>query len=318
MSTVFPIRVVNTERPKEKYIEWKLTNVCNYDCSFCSAKDKQGNEQWLGLDFYKRVVDQLVSANKDSILLFHLTGGEPTLNPELLDLIKYIKSLGGQIELMTNGSAPLKWYAEVAAHRLIDNLIIGVHVEQSIDLDYILKIIKLFDRGPITVFCYVTAPPSHFDQALAAHKRILTEASWVMSFLKPIFVGWESDNHLADYTDEQLSILQRNVMIKDSVYKKEIVTYPEVIELHMSDQSVQMVYPYTLLAQGLNQYKGWECDIGQNAIIIDHTKIYRSLCRVGGVIGDAQEHVLFVKDSVICPNDRCVCGHGLQENKRRI
>ena len=75
------------------------------------------------------------------------SGGEPTLNPELVDLLKYIKKAGGKIELMSNGSADLKWWAKLAVERLIDNLALGVHVEQGINLDQIYEGAKSYDMN---------------------------------------------------------------------------------------------------------------------------------------------------------------------------
>ena len=48
-----PIKLEKLITPRFKYIEWKLHNVCNYDCSFCGEEHKDGSNRWKDLDTYK-------------------------------------------------------------------------------------------------------------------------------------------------------------------------------------------------------------------------------------------------------------------------
>jgi len=56
----------------------QLTRQCNQKCLFCSNPE---NEQVLDLDQIKDKIDQLI---KDGYTGVILTGGEPTLNPDLV------------------------------------------------------------------------------------------------------------------------------------------------------------------------------------------------------------------------------------------
>jgi hypothetical protein len=49
---MIPIKLEKLVTPKFKFIEWKLHNVCNYDCSFCGEEHKNGSDRWRDLYTY--------------------------------------------------------------------------------------------------------------------------------------------------------------------------------------------------------------------------------------------------------------------------
>ena len=107
-----PIKLEKLITPRFKYIEWKLHNVCNYDCSFCGEEHKDGSNRWKDLDTYKMYVDKLVAAAGDMPLWIQFTGGEPTLYPKLIELFQYMKSKGVYTGMVTNGTRTLRWWEE--------------------------------------------------------------------------------------------------------------------------------------------------------------------------------------------------------------
>lgn len=91
--------------PPPKSVKIELTNVCNYQCGFCSlrTRDKPGKD-CLAMDDFRRVVDEAVSAGVKEVGVFYL--GESTMEPDLLvDAITYCKASGVEyVFLTTNGS----------------------------------------------------------------------------------------------------------------------------------------------------------------------------------------------------------------------
>jgi len=76
---------------------------CNYNCYYCHNRALiDGSDDILDLNevdaFLKKRVGKL-----DGVVV---TGGEPTLQPDLIPYIKYLKELGYKVKLDTNGSAP--------------------------------------------------------------------------------------------------------------------------------------------------------------------------------------------------------------------
>ena len=90
---------------------------CNFRCPFCH------NSDLLGKDGPETIpVDTLLAFLKKRVGLLDavcITGGEPTLQKGLPDLIRQIKALGFLVKLDTNGSRPAVLKA-LAEEKLID------------------------------------------------------------------------------------------------------------------------------------------------------------------------------------------------------
>ena len=77
---------------------------CNFRCPFCH------NSQLLGCDapalMETEALLAFLKSRKGILDGVCITGGEPTLNPELPELLRQIKALGFQVKLDTNGYRP--------------------------------------------------------------------------------------------------------------------------------------------------------------------------------------------------------------------
>ncbi|WP_264229684.1 viperin family antiviral radical SAM protein [Acholeplasma laidlawii] len=93
------------ENLKFNVINFHLTEVCNYRCTYCFAKFKNENE--LNLNEWTKAVDivsDYFKRNKIKKGRINLAGGEPLVLPFLDDLIDYIYSKGIIASIITNGS----------------------------------------------------------------------------------------------------------------------------------------------------------------------------------------------------------------------
>lgn len=89
-----------------------LTDRCNFNCLYCRGIKKEYRGD-ISFQQAKGIIDIWTSGNLHNI---RLSGGEPTLWPNLLELVKYIKSTNRDIEhiaISTNGSANLDYYIEL-------------------------------------------------------------------------------------------------------------------------------------------------------------------------------------------------------------
>lgn len=110
---IFPIKVEKLIPKTYRFIEWKIHNVCNYNCSFCPSRHKNGSQRWFSLDQYKSYIDKLYHLCEGAPYWIQFTGGEPTLFPKLIELCQYIKSKNGLVSLISNGSRTLRWWEEL-------------------------------------------------------------------------------------------------------------------------------------------------------------------------------------------------------------
>jgi radical SAM protein with 4Fe4S-binding SPASM domain len=88
------------------YVQWHITNLCNLRCRHCYQDDfsHKGDLDWLQL---KQISDNILCTLKNwgRAACIHLTGGEPLLKPELLQLLEELDRSPEVHELgiITNG-----------------------------------------------------------------------------------------------------------------------------------------------------------------------------------------------------------------------
>ncbi|VVB50636.1 Coenzyme PQQ synthesis protein E [uncultured archaeon] len=87
-----------------------LTGACNFRCEYCRGLSQHAKGT-LSLDQAKAVVKKWAS---HGLVNIRFSGGEPTLWPGLVELVKYTKSKGvKRVALSTNGSASPELYKEL-------------------------------------------------------------------------------------------------------------------------------------------------------------------------------------------------------------
>lgn len=97
--------------------------TCNFHCDFCSIKFRNPSEFIdYSEDEFVYTVSELLKKGHG----FKFTGGEPTLNPNLLRDIRIVKDLGGFVFLDTNGSRP-NIVNQLLIQRLVD--VLGVSLK---------------------------------------------------------------------------------------------------------------------------------------------------------------------------------------------
>lgn len=93
-----------------------FTQGCNFKCPYCHNPELIAFETG---SFSEEVIFQHFTKNRFLLDGVVITGGEPTLQPELLNFIKKIKSLGLAVKLDTNGSHP-KLVKKLIGQQLVD------------------------------------------------------------------------------------------------------------------------------------------------------------------------------------------------------
>ena len=82
--------------------EFALNNACNANCGFCNfARDKLPKERW---EYVERqgAFDSIDILFRQGIRYLILTGGEPTLHPDLTDIIGHAAGKGMKVMMVSN------------------------------------------------------------------------------------------------------------------------------------------------------------------------------------------------------------------------
>jgi len=91
-----------TENYAPVSINLDLITACSHQCLHCIDKDIINTGKMLDLGFVKELVSKWAGNGLKSVIL--IGGGEPTLYPYFEKTVEFLKGLGLQIGLVTNGS----------------------------------------------------------------------------------------------------------------------------------------------------------------------------------------------------------------------
>lgn len=85
----------------------RITNICNKECDFCFYRNEKAKKGFMSLDTVKTIVarEHELHDFTDEPLYVQLTGGEPSLHPQLSEIVDLIMSFHGvDLYLETNAS----------------------------------------------------------------------------------------------------------------------------------------------------------------------------------------------------------------------
>jgi len=95
-------------------LEIEPVNYCNLNCLMCPVKEMVRKRGFMDLSLFKSIVDQTISTAWE--YSFGVIG-EPTLHPDLINMIEYIKSKDCKISLNTN----LNYRDDTISEKLVEN-----------------------------------------------------------------------------------------------------------------------------------------------------------------------------------------------------
>jgi len=174
---------INLLSGKVFQITWDLGRRCNYDCTYCPVTRHDNFSPHASLDelkssvnFVYSYIDLYMQYRKEDRASISFTGGEPTVNPNFIPFVKYLKEAYDEkykdrwqnaLTLTTNGAMSQKM-----AQAVIDNLshvTVSYHAQSNQKLkdqvrDRILQFKKAEDNGNFRINVNVMFHAQHFDE----------------------------------------------------------------------------------------------------------------------------------------------------------
>jgi len=88
--------------PRLHLVAWEITRRCNLFCAHCraSSEDEQYEDE-LSLEECYQLIDEIIKVGKPILIL---TGGEPLVRPDVLQIASYGVSKGLKVVMGTNGT----------------------------------------------------------------------------------------------------------------------------------------------------------------------------------------------------------------------
>jgi len=88
--------------PRLHLVAWELTRNCNLFCAHCRGEAAPGQYQGeLSTEECFRLIDQILEVGRPILIL---TGGEPLIRPDILEIARYAVSKGLRVVMGTNGT----------------------------------------------------------------------------------------------------------------------------------------------------------------------------------------------------------------------
>ena len=100
--------VIPLETPYSLFLD--VCNICNFRCKFCaiqySKRKLNFKKQVMGMQLFQKIVDDLTAFREPLKMLRLAANGEPLVNQNLPDMIRYAKErkVANWIEIVTNAS----------------------------------------------------------------------------------------------------------------------------------------------------------------------------------------------------------------------
>jgi molybdenum cofactor biosynthesis enzyme MoaA len=203
-------------------VTWDLGRRCNYDCSYCPAHRHDNFSPHASLDELKSAVDFLFEyidvymekrSYKHTSISF--TGGEPTVNPNFIPFVKYLKEeyeakyqdkWACGFALTSNGAMSAKMADAVMEN--LGHITVSYHAESDNKLkQQVRDRIKQFHDADYSISCNVMFHAAYFDEC----KDLCDYLHNLGVKYVPRIIGEEPDsksNFAHMYTDEQLDYMK--------------------------------------------------------------------------------------------------------------
>jgi organic radical activating enzyme len=122
-----PSACERTFSSQNKQVFWEIGRRCNFDCSYCHPYVHNNHEEHKSLEMLKFASLKLEKEfAKDRKINFAISGGEPTLNPDFLNWVIFLKDRGHHVSTHSNGSRTPDYYTELIGYSDVN---ISIHLE---------------------------------------------------------------------------------------------------------------------------------------------------------------------------------------------
>lgn len=185
-------------------INWNLGPRCNYDCSYCPTTVHDNHSPHVSFAEFKIAFDKVLDQiGFQSNLKITFTGGEPTINPEYMDIVDYVVTNGGRVYTNTNGTANIQKLKRLCN---VGGVYISAHTEFFQANKLADKITQLSKEAGTCVIKYMLVPGKLQECKNFIDKLPSSNGSYRIS-VEPI-VDKSNNNTMLEYTDEELEYLR--------------------------------------------------------------------------------------------------------------
>ena len=311
--------------PNVMQLTWVINNICTNACSYCPKGLHDGKNHHYEWNNAKKFVNELMARHKK--INISIAGGEPTLSPHLPELVKMFHDKGNTVTVTTNGARSPRYYEEIGPY--INGICFSFHPSFE-DPNFKEKVEVANKYSGTTV--RVMMDTRYWDRCVEIYQYYVNQADVSVEAVR--LQDWSVGNTLGrNYTPEQDKWILANPHRSVKLSFGAVLNFmkPRKIPVLMGckyhwDDGTTTDRPDTIdiINSGLNDFRGWECDIGLESLFVHYDgDIQRANCRQGTptrIIGNINEPELiqWPTKPEICVQKECHCSTDIIISKRKI
>lgn len=281
-----PVKVQTFDEFPYKLVEWKLHDKCNYDCPFCGDENKYGYQGWQDLETNKKIVDSIAIACEGKPFWIQLTGGEPTLYPELIELVSYMKEKGAYTSLISNGSRTIRWWKELKAAKVMDMIQLTFHSQQKASYKHIAEVSNLFLEEETLVINLSTYTMDSVDYVLEGLDYLIENTGTIIVTNAMDIIPYKIDESTVGKEKFEKLLNEYNTSFGKKWGIKKVNPIPKHLwplateaTVFYENGSQETKNVIEMMKIGENRFEGWKCFAGIDSMNIENGYKFRGGCK---------------------------------------
>jgi len=291
-------------------IDWGVSDVCNYRCSYCPPPAHKGDYPFYSIDKILEFSSRITKHYKDNLgkeVYFIYTGGEVTLYKDFIKLVKTLKENGSRAGISSNGSKDIEFWKE--AKKYLEHISLSYHVEFT-NLDHFIDVINTVKDGPYT-HVNIMVKPDQFEKCIDAAYRVYEQTDNITMDVQIVLKDFLEPYPYTKEQRERIYNASKDINSRLKL-KREIKGYRGngFMRLVYSSGKEELIKGPNIVVNNLHSWKNWQCNIGLELLVVNvNGDITRSWCGQGGVIGNVSDETLNFPDKPYkCGNEWCPGG----------
>jgi len=258
-------------------IDLTIGNICNYKCWYCFPGCNTGDIKWPDFDSFvenlSHMLDYYIEMTSKTKFDFHVMGGEITHWKKFQEFIVYFKTRYNCIfTLTTNGTKKLSWWEEMAPY--LDYVILSSHHE-FVDPVHLSNVADLLYEKNVIVTTIVLMDPFAWDTCMS-HVNYYTTSKhrWSIRYMEIV------EQSKVKYTDEQKAILNKGRARSPNLFWFFKNNKSSRSNVRVVDEAgkTHKLKDHEIIHNKLNNFNGWECNLGIDWIAIRMDGTLTGLC----------------------------------------
>lgn len=291
-------------------VYWKLTDYCNFSCSYCPSYLHAGDYAAARKPGYPTdseimaCVDTLkdIASTSGKKVIVSIAGGEPTTHTMLEYIIDQLAPLCA-VTIVTNGSRPVAWWDKLA--KLPNAVTISLHPEFT-KMDKISQLADYLISKKVCVYFNLSCDPKHWTDVINMYNALSADLKKLVKpkVLQKTNKSNTSLEHTLEYTKEQWDWI--NTTWQKHEIKFELSDIRLDTRVVFADDQESRLSAVNFYENDLNAHLGWRCAAGSESISISYdgyvTAAICSIRRLGRL-----DDFRLLTDLLFCTRRRCAC-----------